>query len=219
MSDMIKVKNKEYFIDSEGLAILSENEHRAVTQLIRNYKSDLEESGVLTFKMSKPTEAGGRPKKTWILSEHQAMVLTTFMKNTKKVKEFKVRLVSEFIKMRNYIQKMDTIRLAGIETRKSLTDTIQESGEQERMHGHGYSTYTNMVYEVCGLSKSFKDYKKWITNEPQRNSIEFRSWLNPDELKRVELAEAMIKPLLELDKQYSEIKETLKPLFERKGLS
>ena len=216
MSDIIKVKNKEYFIDSEGLAVLAENEHRAVTQLIRSNLSDLEELGVLTFEMSKPTKSGGRPKKTYLLNEHQAIVLTTFMKNSKKVKEFKVRLVSEFIKMRNYIQKQETIRLAGIEVRKSLTDAVQDSGEQERMHGHGYSQYTKMVYDMCGLKETFKEYKDWFKRNGANRPLSFRDYIKTGDLKRIELAEALIKPLLELDKQYSEIKETLKPLFERK---
>ena len=65
MSDIITVKKDKFFIDSEGLAFLSENEHRAVTQLIRNYSTELEEFGVLTFEMSKPNELGGRPKKVY----------------------------------------------------------------------------------------------------------------------------------------------------------
>ncbi len=219
MSDIIKVKNKEYFIDSEGLALLSENEHRAVTQLIRTYKKDLEEIGVLTFEMSKPNESGGRPKKTWLLSEHQALVLTTFMKNSDKVKSFKKRLVSEFIKMRDYIQKQETIRLAGIETRKSLTDSILESGEQKRMHGKGYSNYTRLVYAVCGLKDKHKEYKEWMKLNSPKSKLDFRGdYLDQEELKRIELAESLIKPLLELGNEYGEIQKTIEPLFRAKQI-
>ncbi len=219
MSDIIKVKNKEYFIDSEGLALLSENEHRAVTQLIRTYKKDLEEIGVLTFEMSKPNESGGRPKKTWLLSEHQALVLTTFMKNSDKVKSFKKRLVSEFIKMRDYIQKQETIRLAGIETRKSLTDSILESGEQERMHGRGYSNYTRLVYAVCGLTKTYKEWKADEKAHPEEYKGQtFRNFIHTNDLKRIELAESLIKPLLELGNEYGEIQKTIEPLFRAKEI-
>jgi len=213
MSDIVKEKNKEYFIDSEGLAVLARNEHRAVTQLIRRYKSDLEEYGVLTFEMSKPTEAGGRPKKTWILNEHQAMLLTTLMKNSEKVKEFKKRLISEFIKMRNYIQSLETIRLVGIETRKTLTDTILESGEQERMHGRGYSNYTLMVYKLLGIKDEYRDWKKTA-----KKGDDFRLTLEPDLRKRVAIAETMIKSLLELGNEYKEIQKTIEPLFKTKEI-
>jgi len=219
MSDIIKVKDKECFINSEDLAMLSENEHRAVTKLIRTYKSDLNDFGVLTPVVSKPNSKGGRPKTTYDMNEEQATLLTTFMGNSKKVREFKKKLVREFFNMRAYIQKSETIRLAGKEVRKSLTDTIKETKENERMHGHGYATYTKMVYEVCGLKDMHKLWKETSKMNPaQYKGQTFRDCLIPDTLKRVELAESLIKPLLELDKQYSEIKETLKPLFERKEI-
>ncbi len=218
MSDIIKIKKDKCFIDSDGLATLSNIEARAINQLIKNRAEDLERFGSLSFEMIYHGEGGGRPKKLYLLSEQQATLLTTFMKNSDTVREFKYRLVDEFFKMREYIQKQNTIRLAGIEVRKSLTDTVRDSGEQERMHGHGYSTYTNMVYEITGLKDEYKRWKIWA--KANNHSGEFRTdALNTDELKRVELAESLIKPLLELDKQYSEIKETLKPLFEKKEIT
>lgn len=215
MSDIIKIKKDKCFIDSDGLATLSKIEARAINQLIKNRTDDLERFGSLSFEMIYHGESGGRPKKLYSLSEQQATLLTTFMKNSDTVREFKYRLVDEFFKMREYIQKQNTIRLAGIEVRKSLTDSVRDSGEQERMHGHGYSTYTNMVYEITGMKDK---YKGWKCLPKDSRPIIFREYLSPDELKRVELAESLIKPLLELDKQYSEIKETLKPLFEKKAL-
>ena len=218
MSDIVKVINKECFIDSEGLAVLSENEHRAVLQLIRNHKQSLGKFGAIAFEMSKPTAKGGRPKQTYLLNEQQATLLTTFMKNSKKVTEFKIKLVTEFFKMREALQKTETIRLAGIQVRKSLTDSVKESGENERMHGHGYSQYTKMVYEICDLTKSYKVWSDIAKLDPEYKKIGFRDYISQDSLKRVELAESLIKPLLELDKQYADIKETLKPLFEKKEL-
>ncbi len=215
MSDIIKVKKDICFIDSEDLAELSENEHRAVTKLIRTYKTDLEHFGVLTLVVSKPTSKGGRPKHTWELNEEQATLLTTFMGNSKKVREFKRKLVEEFFKMRTYIQTQKTIRLVGIQTRKSLTDSIKESKENDRMHGKAYSNYTRMVYEITGLKLQYKHFKATQIYK----ELKFRDTLEPDELKRVELAESLIKPMLELEKHYSEIKDTLKPLFEKKEIT
>lgn len=219
MKDIITVKKDECFIDSENLALMSDNEHRAVRQLIRNYKTDLEKFGVLTFEMSKPNKDGGRPKTTYLLNEQQATLLTTFMKNSEKVRLFKVNLVNEFFKMREYINSQKLIRLTGKEIRKSLTEAVDQSGENERMHGHGYSSYTKMVYELTNLQDKFKFWKlksKAFRDEYKGN---FRDYISSDELDRVKQAEALIKPLLEMDKQYSEIKDTLKPLFSVKELS
>ena len=218
MSDIVVFKDNEFFINSENLALLSENEHRAVTQLIRNYMSELEYFGVMTFEMSKPNELGGRPKKVYFLNEHQATLLVTFMKNSEKVKQFKIKLVDEFFKMREFINSKKITRAIGKETRKTLTDAINDSGENERMHGRGYSNYTRLVYSLTGLTSAFKQFKSDQKIVTGYDKLNFRDVLKPEELKRVELAESLIKPMLELEKEYNEIKETIKPLFEVKEI-
>jgi len=210
MKELIKIKNKECFIDSEGLADLAEIERRSITRLIKNHYPDLEEFGVMGFEITKPTEQGGRPKTLYTLNEQQATLLTTFMRNSPKVKDFKKKLVREFFTMRQYILSQETIRLAGKEIRKSLTDAVKDSGEQDRMHGHAYSTYTNFAYSLTGLKEKKKEYG---TREG------FREYLSPEELKRVKIVEGMIKPLLEMEKTYQEIKEIMVPLFEKKEIS
>ena len=96
-------------------------------------------------------------------------------------------------------------------------DAIEESGENERMHGHGYSTFTNFVYKITGLSGEYKKYKQ-STKMNAHPTYSFREQLTSDELKRVELAESLIKPMLELEKEYSDIRDTLEPLFKVKEI-
>jgi len=199
MDNLITVNKKECFIDSVGLASLSENEERSIHRLIRAHKQSLEQFGVLRFEITKPHGVkGGRPKHTYYLTEHQATVLTTFMSNTEKVVEFKIKLVKEFFRMRSYIQKQEVARLAGIKARRTLTDEIRDSGENERMHGHGYSTYTKLAYKMTGLEKGSRDS------------------LNPDDLERLEDAEMLMKLLIKSGQSYNEIKDTLKPIFKDK---
>ena len=38
-------------------------------------------------------------------------------------------------------------RAKGIAVRQALTKAIQQSSENERMHGHAYSTYTDVIYK------------------------------------------------------------------------
>ena len=109
-------------------------------------------------------------------------------------------------------------RAISIESRKELTDVIKDSGENERMHGHGYSTYTNFVYDLVGLKDKFKFWKLKSKAFRDDYSGNFRDYITPDELEKVKRAESIIKPLLELDKQYSEIKKTLEPLFKIKEI-
>ncbi|MGB3512145.1 MAG: antA/AntB antirepressor family protein [Microcoleaceae cyanobacterium] len=116
-----------------------------------------------------------------------------------------------FIAVEKDYRKKEVIRAIGIETRKTLTDAIEESGENERMHGHGYSTFTNFVYKITGLSEDYKEYKKIVKQVGGKG--DYRGTLTPDQLKRVELAESLIKPMLEMEKEYSDIKACLEPLF------
>jgi len=157
---------------------------------------------------------GGRPKVDYAVTRHMGkeLCMVAPTSNGKKARSYFIKC--EEIAKEAYANKV-SIRLLGKEVRKSLTDAVQESGEQERMHGHGYATYTNMVYEICDLTMT---YKGWKDTDPKTRVKVFRECLFPEQLKRVELAESLIKPLLELDKQYSEIKDTLRPLFERKEL-
>jgi len=212
MSEIIRVEKNECFIDSEALGIMADVERRSITRLIVTHKKELEEFGVMRFEITKPNELGGRPKTIYLLNEQQATLLTTFMKNSDVVKKFKVKLVKEFFKMREFINSQKITRAIGIETRKTLTDSIEESGENDRMHGKGYSNYTRLVYQVTGLKEDYKEYKKHFPKGDYRTS------LNPTQLKQIELAESLIKPMLELEKEYSEIKKTLEPLFKTKEI-
>ncbi len=217
MSDIITVKDNECFIDSEALGIMADVERRSITRLITNHSKELEEFGVMRFEITKPNELGGRPKTIYLLNEQQATLLTTFMKNSDIVKQFKVKLVREFFKMREYINSKAITRAVSKETRKTLTDAIDESGENERMHGRGYSNFTRLVYQLTGLTEVFKGYKHYC-KQMNKKPDNFRSDIKPEQLERVELAESLIKPLLKLEKEYSEIKATLEPLFKMKEI-
>lgn len=100
--------------------------------------------------------------------------------------------------------KKQAVRLAGIETRKTLTDIIQESGENERMHGHAYSNFTKLAYKLTGLQDRYKGYQ---------DKKGFRDTLNPEEIERVETIESIIRGLVKAGKQYNDIKDTLLPVF------
>ena len=157
------------------------------------------------------TVRGGTKRKVYLITvdmcKHLAMIENNH--TGEKVRNYFIAVEKEYYKTR-------LTREIGKEVRKSLTDAVQDSGEQERMHGRGYSNYTNMVYDVCGLKGIYTAWKKSPLGKEK--NAKFRDFVEPRQLKQIELAESLIKPLLELDKQYCEIKDTLKPLFERKEL-
>jgi len=87
--NLIQRKNNDLLVSTDTIAKYTENEHRSVYRLIKNYESDFSEFGQVRF------EIAGR-QSIAMLNEDQATLLITFLKNTDKVRSFKIALVKEF---------------------------------------------------------------------------------------------------------------------------
>ncbi len=144
----------------------------------------------LLSKNGYQTGRGGHNWKTYLLTHDMSKELAMLENNEigKKVRRF-------FIKRDKELRSIEAVRIAGIKARRTLTDEIRDSGENERMHGHGFSTYTNLAYKLTGIQKGNRDI------------------LCEEDLKRLEDAEALMKALLKTGQSYSEIKETMMPIF------
>ncbi|MEW8054276.1 MAG: Rha family transcriptional regulator [Candidatus Thiodiazotropha sp.] len=80
---------------------------KSVIQLIRQNVEDLRDFGEVAFEMRSQgfRPQGGSSKVTYaLLTEPQATLLLTFMRNSPKVKYFKVLLVKEFYRMREQLK-------------------------------------------------------------------------------------------------------------------
>lgn len=94
----------EPFTTSLVIATESENEHRAVLQLIRSHLGDLNEIGRVAFEMRPFETAGGTQRReVAVLDEPAAALLMTYLKNTAPVRDFKKRLVRDFYRMRTML--------------------------------------------------------------------------------------------------------------------
>jgi phage regulator Rha-like protein len=212
MRDIITLKKSEPVIDTLDMAIGFDMQHRSIMRLVNIHEKSIKKFGKVRFEIT-PSEKGQNQRHAY-LNEAQATFLGTLMNNKGRAIEFKIQLVEEFDKMKKFIENQYIARSIGIEMNKELNVSVDESGENERMHGKGYSNYTRLVYELTGLTTKYSLFK---TAYPKRK--DFRdTQLDHDELNSVKRVESMIKALIELDKQYSEIKETLKPLFEKKEI-
>ena len=203
MKELVKVTNDT--VNARELFDFLDVQHR-FRDWIKNNIRDYGFKEGIDFSYFYSVSKGGRPAKEYALTIHMAKELSMVAK-TKKGKQAR----RYFIKCEEILKKNYAQRMIAIETRKSLTDAVQESGENERMHGKGYSNYSRMINEMLGLTEV---HKEWKIDYP-KGKIKFRDYIQPEQLKQIELAESLIKPMLELDKQYSEIKETLEPLFDK----
>ena len=82
-------------------------QHKSVIQLVRSYKSDFSEFGLVTFEMGNSEyrqSTRGRYTEYATLNEQQATLLLTYMRNSPKVREFKKALVKAFFEARTLLQ-------------------------------------------------------------------------------------------------------------------
>lgn len=201
MNELIKVSEKG--VNARDLYEYLEIGHHFkdwISNAIRDYGFEKEKDFCYFFSES----TGGRPAKEYIISIEMAKELSMVAKTEKGRQARKYFIKCEEI-AKKLSHRKEIIRLAGIETRKSLTEKIVEYGENERMHGHGCSNYTKLVYKLCG-----------ITYVKQDN---FRDTLTADELSRVETVEKMADALISMGKQYDEIKNTLSSIITVKEIT
>lgn len=90
------------------------------------------------------------------------------------------------------LRKHGEYRMEGKLIRRSFTDTVKDSGENERMHGHAYSTYTVLINKSLGLGSKVD-----------------RSSLSDEMLEKLARKEDLVRCMIADGKQYGEIKAFL----------
>lgn len=116
---------------------------------------------------------------------------------------FKVQYINQFNQMKSMLQNKLIEREKGIVVRKAFTKALQDSNENERMHGHAYSTYTNVIYK----SAFGKDSKQLREEYGISKKDNLRDCLAEEELRQVQNAEMMVSGLIGYGWGYNEIKD------------
>lgn len=204
----LEAGDDEPFTTDEIIASCAQVQRKVVSNLIRRYKTDLENFGVLRFKNAKPTAGsdGGRPQKLYHLNEQQATLLITYLRNTEPVKAFKKALVREFYAMRAEIARFKALRTEGKPQRRSLTDMIRDNPNHSKWD---YKLYTDLAYKAA-FGKTAAQIKKDRAPGSDRRTLDL---LTADELEAYQKQEAAIAGLYAVGIDY----ETMKAVFLRKG--
>ncbi|MEY8428767.1 Rha family transcriptional regulator [Lachnospiraceae bacterium 46-15] len=207
--------NGKYSISfSKIIAEGTNNQHHTVRELIKKYKSDIEEFGTLSILNEEST--GGRPMEVFLLNEEQATFVITLLRNSKVVVKFKKELVRQFYAMRRFlIEKQSKIwndtRLASKENRLKETDVIKLLVEYAKDQGGAHSNKLYVVYTK--LANSIVGGK--------------RDDMTASELNTHTLVESIIKQTIEIDMSmgmhykdiYKDCKERIKQFGEITYLS
>lgn len=116
---------------------------------------------------------------------------------------FKEAYIKQFNEMEKTLRGKLIEREKGIAVRQSLTKALQQSTENERMHGHAYSNYTNCIYKTL-FGMDAAQLRDLYAIEKKDN---LRDCFTTEELKAVESMERLVSGLVEIGWGYDRIKD------------
>ena len=117
--------------------------------------------------------------------------------------KFKEAYIRQFNAMETALRGKLVEREKGIAVRQALTKAIQQSNEDDRMHGHAYSTYTNCIYKALfGMNANQLREKLGVNKQDN-----LRDYFSPEELRAVQSMERLVSGLVDCGWEYSQVKD------------
>lgn len=120
-----------------------------------------------------------------------------------KAMQFKEAYIRQFNNMEKLLKEKFVERQKGITVRHIVTDMIKQYQENERMHRHAYSTYTDMIYKAL-FGKSAKQFREQF-GLSKKDSL--RDCFTQEELKAIQSKEMLVFSLIDCGWGYDQIKE------------
>ncbi len=165
-------KNEGVYTTSEIIAEHAEVQHHAVQQLISTYQKDLEDFGQVAFEMrAVKYSRGTNYEKIYHLTEEQATLLMTYLRNNEVVRGFKKELVRQFYAMRKILWQQQferqteawkTARIEGKKARRLETNEIKLFVEYAAASGSKqpdwyYTAFTKLAHTAVGITSGGRD--------------------------------------------------------------
>lgn len=196
-------KQERTVVSSLDIAETFEKEHRNVLADIRSIQKDIS-SAEFSALFNETTYKGLNGKKNpAYLITRDGFTLLVMGYTGEKAMKFKLAYIKQFNAMESTLQGKRIEREKGIAVRQSLTKALQQSTENERMHGHAYSTYTNCIYKVL-FGMNAKQLREKYGIDKKEN---LRDYLSEEDLRAVQSMECLVSGLVDCGWGYDQIKE------------
>jgi Rha family phage regulatory protein len=197
-----KLNKKEVnVVSSLDIAETFEKEHRRVLQDIRELQCS-DEFRQHNFVQSEYVNSQNRKQPMFLVTRDGFTILAMGYTGEKAMK-FKEAYINQFNAMEELLKGKLVEREKGIAVRQSLTKAIQQSNENERMHGHAYSTYTDIVYKSV-FGKNARQIREEYGVSKKDN---LRDLFSAEELEKVQSVEMIVSGLVNCGWGYNEIKD------------
>ena len=199
----IKKMNKEEVtvVTSLDIAETFGKEHKNVLRDIKQLECS-DEFGQLNFEPSSYINQQNKEQPMYFITRDGFTLLVMGYTGEKAMK-FKEAYIRQFNAMEKALIGKLKEREKGIAVRQALTNALQQSQENERMHGHAYSTYTNIVYKAV-FGKDAKHLREEYGISKKEN---LRDRFSEEELKAVQSVEMIVSGLVNCGWGYDQIKE------------
>lgn len=200
----IKTVNKEEItvVTSLDVAETFGKEHYHVIEDIREIASKISTPEFSGLFYETEYKASNGKKNPMYYMNRDGFTLLVMGYTGEKAMQFKMAYIKQFNAMEKALIGKIREREKGIGVRRVLTDSLQRTSENERMHGHAYSTYTDLIYKVV-LGKSAKQLREELGIGKQDN---LRDSLSTEELAKVKSVEMVVSGLVDCGWGYDDIK-------------
>lgn len=193
-------KQEVTVVTSLDIARTFEKEHRNVLADIRKLECS-DEFRLLNFEQSSYLNEQNHKQPMYYITRDGFTLLAMGYTGEKAMK-FKEAYIKQFNAMELMLQGKLIEREKGIAVRQSLTKALQLSVENERMHGHAYSTYTNCIYKVLFGMNANKLREHYGISKKDN----LRDCFSAEELRAVQSMECMVSGLIDCGWGYDKIK-------------
>lgn len=176
-------------------------EHKRVLQDIRELECS-EDFGRHNFVQSSYVNCQNKKQPMYYVTRNGFTLLAMGYTGEKAMK-FKEGYIRQFNAMEKLLIGKIKEREKGIAVRQAFTKAIQQSSENERMHGHAYSTYTDVIYKSI-FGKNAKQLREEFGITKKES---MRDYFSEEDLVKVQNAEMLVSALVGYGWGYNEIKE------------
>lgn len=200
--EIMKVNKEDVtVVTSLDVAETFEKRHADVLRDIEHLQCS-EEFTQRNFALTSYKDASGKSNKEYLITRDGFTILVMGYTGEKAMR-FKEAYIKQFNAMEKALFERIKEREKGIAVRQALTKALQQSNENERMHGHAYSTYTNLIYKsIFG-----KDARHLREEYGISKKDELRDCFSAEELQQIQKAEMLVSSLVEYGWGYDEIKD------------
>lgn len=201
----IKRINKEECVTCSSIDVAETfgKEHRNVLADIRNIQLSVSSAEFSALFYEGTYKAVNGKNNPLYYMNRDGFTLLVMGYTGEKAMKFKLAYIKQFNAMEKALIGKIKEREKGIAVRQALTNALQQSQENERMHGHAYSTYTDIIYKTI-LGKNAKQLREEHGITKKEN---LRDFFGEEELKAIQNMEMLVSGLIGCGWGYEKIKE------------